>query len=71
MSTMPVEDLPDACPLCGAGSDPEDTQCPQCGYSLAGVGDRPGPVSRAVVVWSLIGLAVVYLITLGIVALTH
>jgi hypothetical protein len=62
---------PDVCPLCGAPPAADAIRCARCGYALAGVGDRPGPISRAVVVWSLIGLAVVYLVTLGIVALTH
>jgi rubrerythrin len=73
MSTMPVErDRQDeACPLCGTPAQATDARCRQCGYALAGVGDRPGPMSRAAMVWSLIGLAAVYLVTLGVVALTH
>jgi predicted amidophosphoribosyltransferase len=72
MSTMPVEPTPEAaCPLCSAPARPADVRCQECGYALAGVGERPGPISRAVMVWSLIGLAAVYLVTLGVVALTH
>jgi hypothetical protein len=45
--------------------------CPECGWSLAGVDGRPGPYSRSALWWTVAGFVAVYMITLGIVALTH
>jgi predicted amidophosphoribosyltransferase len=70
VSAVPEPAL-DACPLCAAPVAPLDRRCPECGYALDGVGSRPGLFSRAALVWSLMGLLVVYLVTLGIVGLTH
>lgn len=65
---QPVPVDPPSCPLCSTRVSPTDERCPECGYDLAGVGDRPGPVSKAVLLWSAMGLLVVYLVTLAIVA---
>ena len=62
---------PAGCPLCGTSVSEKTERCPECGYALAGVGARPGPFSRVALAWSLMGLVAVYLITLGIVALSH
>ena len=70
MSAVP-EPVLDVCPLCSTVLDPTHERCPECGYALDGVGGRPGPASRGALVASLMGLVVVYLITLGIVVLTH
>ena len=59
------------CPLCGTAVAPTDERCEACGFSLAGVGPRPAPFSRATLWWSVAGFAVVYLITLAIVGLTR
>lgn len=60
-----------ACPLCSTAVSAADDRCPACGYDLAGVGDRPSPISRVALLWSAIGLLAVYLVTLAIVAATR
>jgi predicted amidophosphoribosyltransferase len=62
---------PEICSLCGTVVSDATERCPECGYHLAGVGSRRGPFSRAALAWSLMGFVVVYLVTLGIVALTN
>jgi hypothetical protein len=59
------------CPLCATEVDESATYCPECGWSLAGVDGRPGPYSRSALWWTVAGFVAVYVITLGIVALTH
>ncbi len=74
MSSLPLAEGSggaEGCPLCGTEVVAEAQRCPRCGYALDGVGERPGPFSRAALLWSLMGLVVVYLITLGTVALTN
>ena len=57
----------EACPLCGARIAADDTRCPACNLSLAGVGARSGPFDRqAVWLWAA-GLLVIYLVVLAIV----
>ncbi|MGH9050902.1 MAG: hypothetical protein ACRDY4_14335 [Acidimicrobiia bacterium] len=51
---------PDACPLCGAHVSSDATRCRSCGYHLAGVAGRPGPFDRTALVWTAVGLAIVY-----------
>jgi hypothetical protein len=48
-----------------------DQRCPACGFALAGVDDRPGPFSRAVLLWTIAGFAAVYLATLAIVVVAR
>lgn len=35
-------------------------RCPSCGYHLAGVDGRPGPLDRAALIWTTAGLALAY-----------
>jgi hypothetical protein len=46
-------------------------RCPECGYSLAGVGDRPGAYSRAALWWTVAAFVVVYAVVLAAVAATR
>jgi hypothetical protein len=46
-------------------------RCPECGYSLAGVGDRPGAYSRAALWWTVAAFVVVYAVVLAVVAATR
>jgi predicted amidophosphoribosyltransferase len=59
------------CPLCGTPVGQAETRCPECGYDLAGVGERPRALSRMALVWSAMSLLAVYLVTLAIVAATR
>ena len=59
------------CPLCGAAIEPAAARCSQCGYHLAGIGDRPGPWTRPALWWTAAGLVLVYAVTLLIVALAR
>jgi hypothetical protein len=56
-----------ACPLCGLAVAVDSARCAACGYHLAGVDGRPGPVTRPAFWWTTAGLAIVYLVTLVIV----
>ncbi len=60
-----------ACPLCATATIPTDERCPACGFALAGVDGRPGPISRTALWWSIAGFAAVYLATLLIVVATR
>jgi hypothetical protein len=66
-----AEHVPGTCPLCTTPTAPELEQCPSCGYALAGVDGRPSAFSRATLVWTAIGFAAVYLVTLAIVVATR
>jgi predicted amidophosphoribosyltransferase len=59
-----------ACPLCGGPVAVEAIRCPDCGMTLSGVAGRPGPFSRRDLWLWAAALLVLYLIVLGIVALT-
>jgi predicted amidophosphoribosyltransferase len=65
----PIE--PPSCPLCSTAVSASEERCPDCGYGLAGVGDRPTAVSRRALLWSAMSLLAVYLVTLAIVAATR
>jgi hypothetical protein len=56
-----------ACPLCGLAVAPDAARCAACGYHLAGVDGRPGPLTRAALWWTVAGLVLVYAFTLLIV----
>jgi hypothetical protein len=60
-----------ACPLCATATLATDERCPACGFALAGVDGRPGPLSRTWLWWSVAGFAVVYLLTLAVVVVTR
>ena len=60
-----------SCPLCSTAVTASAERCPDCGFDLAGVGDRPSPMSRAALLWSAMSLLAVYLVTLAIVAATR
>lgn len=59
------------CPQCGTPTSSELDRCGSCGFSLSGLDGRPGPFSRATLLWTAIGFVAVYLVTLGIVALAR
>ncbi len=61
---------PSPCPLCATNVDAARLRCPSCGYTMAGVGGRPGPYSRAALWWTGSALLGIYLVTLAIVGLT-
>jgi len=65
------ERIAGTCPQCGKSVDDVLVRCGSCGFSLAGVDGRPGPFSRATLLWTAIGFLAVYLVTLGIVALAR
>ena len=65
------EHVAGTCPQCGIAVDAVLERCAACGFSLAGVDGRPGPFSRATLLWTAIGFLAVYLVTLGIVALAR
>jgi hypothetical protein len=65
------EHVPGTCPLCGAVTPPDQARCVSCGFALAGVDGRPAAFSRATLLWTSIGFAAVYLITLAIVLATR
>lgn len=48
------------CPLCGGQPGAAAERCPACGYHLAGIDGRPGPLDRAALFWTAAGLALVY-----------
>jgi hypothetical protein len=57
----------DACPVCGGPIDREPARCGSCGYHLGGIGERPGPLDRAALLWSIAGFALVYVIVMLVV----
>ena len=59
------------CPLCATPVRPGMERCPECGYSLAGVGDRPGAYSRAALWWTVAAFVAVYVLVLAVVAATR
>jgi hypothetical protein len=63
--TPPV--APAACPLCGTAVGAEANRCGTCGYHLAGVAGRPSAFTRPAIVWTAIGLVLVYVATLLVV----
>jgi hypothetical protein len=65
------EPVTGTCPLCGNPVAAVLVRCSSCGFSLAGVDGRPGPFSRATLLWTAIGFLAVYLVTLGVVALAR
>ena len=58
----------DACPLCEALVAPSAARCPQCGFDLAGVGERPGAYSRQALWWTIAGFVAIYAVVLAVVA---
>jgi len=65
------EPVAGTCPQCGNAVAQVLVRCGSCGFDLAGVDGRPGPFSRATLLWTAIGFLAVYLVTLGIVALAR
>jgi len=58
----------DACSLCGASVSAGATRCPSCGMHQSTGPDKPSPFTAASL-WALVGLlAVVYAVTLVVVA---
>ena len=60
---------PGACPVCDTPVADRTERCPECGLDLAGVTPRPSAYSRAAIVWTVVGFAVIYLCTVLAVAL--
>ena len=59
--------MTEACPLCGAAVAANDTRCPECNMTLAGLGNRPAAFNRqSVWLWAA-ALLVIYLVVLAIV----
>lgn len=74
MSAVPEPEAPrglppGACPLCGTPVADVTERCPECGLDLAGVPPRPSAYSRAAIVWTVVGFAVIYLCTVLAVSL--
>jgi hypothetical protein len=59
------------CPLCGTPVSPGDERCRACNMTLAGVGGRPAPFTRASLWRWAAGLLVIYLAVLVVVALVR
>jgi len=55
------------CPLCGLAVAADSSRCGACGYHLAGIDGRPGPLTRPTLWWTTAGLALVYVLTLLVV----
>lgn len=70
MTSSAAPSSTDACPLCDTPVVAADARCPACGYDLAGVGSRPA-FTQPLFWWTAMGFAVVYLITLAVVAATR
>jgi len=68
--TTPVPPAADGCPLCESTITSTDARCPACGYVLAGVGGRPA-FTHPLFWWTAMGFAMVYLVTLAVVAATR
>ena len=66
-----VGPAPASCPLCGTPVRPDAERCPECGMTLAGVGDRPGAYSRAALWWTVAAFVAVYVVVLAVVAATR
>jgi len=71
MSAQPLPEPGGECPLCRSDTPLALDRCPECGLALDGVGGRPGPFSWRVLTITAMGFLAVYLITLGVVALTN
>ena len=57
------------CPMCGLPKPPED-RCPSCGMTAGFGPDRPNPFAGATL-WVMIGvIAVLFALTLAVVAIT-
>jgi len=68
---LPPPEYRNVCPLCGTPAPEHGMRCVECNYHLGGVGGRPVPwTSRALWVTVAAFLAL-FVITIGIVALTH
>jgi hypothetical protein len=70
-SPAPGPDGVPRCPLCATPVGPALSRCPECGYTLAGVGDRPGAYSRAALWWTVAAFVAVYVLVLAVVAATR
>jgi hypothetical protein len=70
VSAEAVVPSPEPCPVCGTAVGGDLGRCPECGFDLAGLGDRPG-FTQPVFWWTAMGFLAVYLVTLGIVAMTR
>jgi hypothetical protein len=70
VSAEPIAVPPASCPLCASPAPADAGRCPDCGYDLAGVGTRPRPFSRRVLIFTAIGFLLIYVATLAIVAVT-
>ena len=57
----------EACPLCGAAVGANDTRCPDCNMTLAGLGRRPPAFNRQSLWYWAGALLVIYLVVLAIV----
>jgi hypothetical protein len=53
--------------LCGLAVAADAARCAACGYHLAGIDGRPGPLTRSALWWTTAALALVYVLTLIIV----
>lgn len=62
---------PGECPICGARAEDVARRCSRCGADLAGVPPRPSAYSRAAIIWTVVGFAVVYVVVLLAVALEN
>jgi hypothetical protein len=71
VSSQPAPIDTGECPLCSTAVAAEARRCPECGWSLAGVDGRPGPLRGRALWWTAAGFLAVYLTTLAIVAFTH
>ena len=67
----PVPTSSDVCPLCEALVARSAARCPQCGFDLAGVGERPGAYSRQALWWTIAGFVAIYVVVLALVAATN
>ena len=66
---LPAEPASSTCPLCSALVQPSDGRCASCGYTLAGIDDRPGPYGPTAAIWAAGALGLVYVVALVIVFL--
>jgi len=55
--------------VCGTPVADVTERCPECGLDLAGVPPRPSAYSRAAIVWTVVGFAVIYVFTVLAVSL--
>ena len=61
----------DVCPVCDTVVSPSATRCPECGYDLAGIGERPVAYSRQALWWTIAGFVAIYVVVLALVAATN